>query len=490
MEIVYQIGGALLALFFIFLTYMSTKTWRWLHVTAMFLVFVASAAFCVYAAMTLKTRAAWLKLNDNLEKQVATVEEDLARTTRGDPNDVEAKTPSVFSVREALGRTIIDRGRVWRECAGAARGGTPELPLVTIQTSPPPDPNNPSPGPPKKNNIQPKTILHVFREAPTAEGSPAVPAAYVGEFRVMQATDNAVQLEPTMKLSVEQQALARAAGPTWALYEVCPVDGHEFITGDEKQRTDPLVFAARIGAPQMTPAAGQKMLQPFLRDGGPAQDSDPPENVWYEVKFTKEYEVSVDAPVVNSLDADPFNTEGQAVLERLRRHGGTPEEGGKVKFGPADGQIHTAVLDQQTAQKLIDDGYCTLERKIYRRSLTDFEREFHSINERLTELNDRMRQLSLDKKAMEDATAKAEQQRGLIEELKSKAGEDLAKATYELQQLTKYEQALSSQLAAVQTELSQLYLSNKAIAQELAKLTVELTEQIDRRTREATARVP
>jgi hypothetical protein len=482
MEIVYQIGGALLALFFIFLTYMSTKTWRWLHVTAMFLVFVASAAFCVYAAMTLKTRAAWTKLTDNLEKQVATVEDELARTTRGDPNDIEIKAPSVFSVREELGRTIIDRGRVWRGCQPAIRGG-----VIMVQTSPPPDPNNPNPAPPKKNNIQPKTILHVFREVPTGEGNPVVPAAYIGEFRVTQATDNVVQLEPTMPLSPEQQASGTAAGSTWALYEVCPVDGHEWIAGDEKQRTDPLVFAARTGAPQMSQATGQKMVQPFVRDGGPAQDNDPPENVWYEVKFTKEYEVSVDAPVVNSLDAEPFNTEGQAVLERLRRHGGTPEEGGKVKFGPGEGQIHTAVLDQQTAQKLIDDGYCTLEKKIYRRSLMDFEREFHSINERITELNDRMRQLSLDKKAMDDSTAKAEQQRALVEELKTKAGEDLAKAKYELAELTKYEQALSTRLAAVQNELSQLYLSNKAIAQELAKLTADLTEQIDRRTREATA---
>jgi len=485
MEIVYQIGGALLALFFIFLTYMNTKTWRCLHVTVMFLVFVASATFCVYAAMTVKTRAAWMKLNDNLEKQVATVEDELAKVSRGDPNDVEVKTPSVFSVREELGRTIIDRGRVWRGCVPAIRGG-----VIMVQTSPPPDPNNPNPGPPKKNNIQQKTILHVFREVPTGEGNPVVPAAYIGEFRVTQATDNAVQLEPTMPLSPEQQAVGTAAGSTWALYEVCPVDGHEWITGDEKQRTELLVNAARNGAPQMSPATGQKMLQPYLRDGQPAQDTDPPENIWYEVKFDKEYEVSVDAPVVNSLDADPFNTEGQAVLERLRRHGGPPGEEGKVKFGPKEGEIHTAVLDQQTAQKLIDDGVCTLERKIYRRSLTDYERKFHSISERVVELNDRMRQLTLDNKAMQEATAKAEQHRVLVEELKAKAGDDLAKAQYELAELTKYEQALSGRLTAVQNELSQLYLSNKAIAQELAKLTVELTEQIDRRTREATARVP
>ena len=45
--IIFQVLGAVIALFVIFLTYMSTKTWRWVHVTFMFLVFVASVAFCI-----------------------------------------------------------------------------------------------------------------------------------------------------------------------------------------------------------------------------------------------------------------------------------------------------------------------------------------------------------------------------------------------------------------------------------------------------------
>src|SRR2546429_5514277 len=100
--IIFQVLGALIALFVIFLTYMNTKTWRWVHVTFVFLVFVASVTFCVYAAMTLKTRAKWVKDHDALEKRLATTEEDVERVTRGDTKDVENKTPSVFSVRESL----------------------------------------------------------------------------------------------------------------------------------------------------------------------------------------------------------------------------------------------------------------------------------------------------------------------------------------------------------------------------------------------------
>ena len=96
--IIFQVLAALLALFFIFLTYMNTKTWRWVHVTMMFMVFGASIAFCFYAAMTLKTREAWLKTFDELTRDVETTSDQLALVSYGDPKDVENKTPSVASL--------------------------------------------------------------------------------------------------------------------------------------------------------------------------------------------------------------------------------------------------------------------------------------------------------------------------------------------------------------------------------------------------------
>jgi hypothetical protein len=482
--IIFQVLGALLALFAIFLTYMNTKTWRWVHVTFTFLVFIASVAFCVFAAETLKTRFNWIKLHDDLEKRLATAEEDLERTTRGDPTDVEGKKPSVYSVREELGRTVLDRGRVWRGCE---RNFDPRTWIAQVRTSPPPDPNNPAAGPVKKNNIQPKTILHAFLELQKSAEGPALPAAYIGEFMATAVTDNTVTLAPTTFLLPEQVAAGQAAG-TWALYETCPVDGHDWFTGDEKQRLEPLADAA--GLERWTPDQINRIATPYLRDGTQATDNDPPENVWWEVKFDQEYEVAVDAPVVNSVDVEPFNTEGQAVLERLRRKGGTTENAGKVKFGPKEGQIQTAVLDQNTAQDLIDKKIATLVKKIYRRTLTDYEREFHAVNERMVEINTRLRQLDLDNKAMLAATEKAQQQQALVEELKGKVMEDISKVKYEVAELQRYAGALSTQLDTTQTELSQLYRANKAVGRELARLTAELTEQINRRTREATARTP
>lgn len=57
--------------------------------------------------MTLKTRTAWIKLHDSLEKQLATTQVELQKVSRGDLNDVEDKTPSVLSLREDSHRPII-----------------------------------------------------------------------------------------------------------------------------------------------------------------------------------------------------------------------------------------------------------------------------------------------------------------------------------------------------------------------------------------------
>jgi hypothetical protein len=485
--IIFQGLGALAALFFIFLTYMSTKTWRWMHVTATFFVFAATIAFCVYAAMTLKTRANWIKFHDKLEAEVAKAETELEKATQGDPKDVEGKELSVLSLREELARLTIDRGRVWRGCIPA--GVDQRTGAITLRTTPPEDPNNPAPaGAKKKNNIAVKTVLHAFREAQESPESPMVPASYIGEFSAIAVTDDTVTLKETMLLAPEQVAAGRAQA-TWSLYEVCPVDGHEWFDGNDEQRGKPLANAAGLDRVQLDP----RLINSYLQDGKEVENEAnvPPENLWYEVKFEQEYEVPVDAPIVSSLDAEPFNTEGQAVLARLRREKGNAEQIGKVMFGPKEGQISTAVLDKATAQSLIDRGIATLVGKpIYRRKLTDYERKFHSINERLNELNGRIAQTKLDDAAMLASTQKADQQRALVEELKAKVVADLERAKNDAAELEKYTTALAGQVNTVQNELSQLYRANKALGRELAQLTAQLTEEINRRTREATALTP
>jgi len=481
--IIFQVLAALVALFFIFLTYMNTKTWRWLHVTMTFFVFGAAVAFCFYAAMALKTRAAWIKLHADLEKQVANTEEQLQLVTHGEPKDIENKQASIASLREKLGRTIIDRGRIWRGCL--PQTFDQQTGVAGLLTSPAPDPNLPPP-PVKKNNIAVKTILFVFREAALPDGV-RVPAAYIGEFEVTAATDTAVTMSPRVPLTREQIAAGGGPPVTWVLYETCPVDGHNWFAGLDAQSLGTLIPQQLTGIPNND---YQKLIQSYTRDGQQAEANDPPENVWIEVKFLKEYKVPVDAAAAaTSVDSNPFNDQGEATLERLRRaNPGQPAE--SVTFGPALTQVNTAVLDQATAEKLVADGICQKVRPIFRRRLTDYELRFHTIHLRMHDINDRGRRITLDNLALAASTNQANAQSMLVEELKTKLTDDLTKAKFEQAKVGKYIASLNTQLAAVQARLSELYKSNKAISRQLAKQNEDLTKEIERRSREATAKSP
>jgi hypothetical protein len=471
--IIFQVVGGLLALFFIFLTYMNTKSWRWVHVTFMFLVFAATIAFSIYAAMTLKTRNAWVGLHDKTEKQVDELTVQIQRATRGDPKDPSA--PSLVSARAKLAETVIDRGRVWRGAIPSFAGG-----VITVATTPPPDPNLPAPPPAKKNNIQPKTVLHAFREGQIqgADGTPiVVPVAYIGEFEVTAATDNSVTLVPTMPPDQQAAGPGQNYLPSWTLYENMPVDGHQWFDGTDEERQAVL--------PKIIPPP---VLQSYLRDGREANANDPPEHVWSEVKFVKDYEVAVDASAA-TIESEQFNSEGQAVTPRLQRKG-EGEDAGKVKFGPEPPRIPTAILDKQTAEELRANGIVEIVKSIYRRPLSDYERKLHGINDRVVELTGRLRQLDMDNKALLASTEKANEQSKLVEELKVKATDDLQKTVYERDEMRKYVAALTDRLTSVQTELSQLYRSNKVIAKEMAELNARITEDIDRRARQATAMRP
>jgi peptidoglycan hydrolase CwlO-like protein len=111
----------------------------------------------------------------------------------------------------------------------------------------------------------------------------------------------------------------------------------------------------------------------------------------------------------------------------------------------------------------------------------------HAINARMIEIAGHLRTITVDKAAIEASTAKALEQEKVLQELKMKLDGDLAKVKFERDELSSYSEALATRLATVQGQLSQLYRSNKALSRELAETTARLTEEIDRRTKAATA---
>lgn len=68
--LIVQIVLGLLFVFFCVLTYFCTKTWRTLHVVALFLTFVMTFVLVVMACLTLKTHATWKRRYDSLQTQL------------------------------------------------------------------------------------------------------------------------------------------------------------------------------------------------------------------------------------------------------------------------------------------------------------------------------------------------------------------------------------------------------------------------------------
>src|SRR4051812_21305239 len=110
--VIVQILAVVAILFFCFITYMNTKTWRATHVTFLFLVFGAAMTFSVYASLILKTRKAWQKITKELVEREEKDEENVKLVIGG-----TSAAPGLVAWREALRREMIDRGRVWRDCA-------------------------------------------------------------------------------------------------------------------------------------------------------------------------------------------------------------------------------------------------------------------------------------------------------------------------------------------------------------------------------------
>lgn len=510
--IIFQVLGVLLVLFFGFITYMNTKTWKWVHVTFLVLVFLAIPAFGVYAAMTLKTRKAWMTLAQKLDTEVEAAKNRVQLLQHGEPNDVKREKDSVVSKGEELSRMILDRGRVWRNLrpSGAAAGTItlsvpvanapaaaapapapmpmdPVAPMDPNAQPMPMDPNaqpmaQPAPAAPAAapgggHSLSKKIVVYAFKDVDSGMGF-LVPQFFLGEFVVTDAGPDTVTLAPTMKLSPEQEAQINQAQSTWSLYETAPIDTYELFAGLDAAAVSQFFPQAETGLSNEAYAA---FINTIVMDGQRAPENTPPENLWAEVKFTKAHKEEVDAaplPANELPGVELFDKDGKAQASRLHR-----KESDLSEFKPGD----TAVMPKERADELVAQGIAEVTQTIFRRNLVDFAARLLTINRRVREIDGNMRQVMRDIDTLKAANAKAEEQIALETEYKRQLDEDLAKVTFERDGLVSYGTSLHGELTATNGQIRQLYASNKALNEELRLLTANASDEADRRTREATA---
>jgi hypothetical protein len=490
--IIYQVVGGLLVLFFFYLTYMFTKTWRWLQTTMAFLVFAASIFLCVYAAMTVRAHTGWKTLAWQQQNQLATLQAEREKLLYGDLLAAVQTEPSLQTLNAQLGRILLDRGRVWKNCSPSAPGG--QGGAITVSTGDEP------------NRISEQMILYGFVEAPAPPESgllpeTRVPRFYLAEFTVTAVTDNSVSLLPTTPLTAsERNAIDEGlrSGLTWSLYETMPVDGHPYFTTnplDEPNwslpaseapvfgNIDPQMIARTFEPFQPRPDnqaavdAYQRMLQPYLRDGMLAnQETDSPENVWVKVEFLKPHSVDVDSDAILGavISSQNFFDRGRANVPLLQR-------GSDVEFVRGDvGVFPLADANQLIAQELAE-----LQEFIFVRHLSNYDFAFREISQRRTRLNEEVVGVTRDTAAVTESNRRTIAQIQFREEDKAKLESDLAKFQDEDAKITAYASTMQQAWQSKRRELSTLYRRNTQLARELERIEQELKSEIDKRTLEA-----
>jgi hypothetical protein len=257
---------------------------------------------------------------------------------------------------------------------------------------------------------------------------------------------------------------------------------HEAFAFTPETRRQELEKLFPPGNFNFAPEAYNRMFIQYLRDGMPAEDTDPPENVWIKVEFLREHEIIVDAEVALSPINEQLFNQGQAQVPRLQR-------GEPVKFKAGD----TALFDSQTANSLMDNRIAKLgegQARIFRRQLHSYENAFATITRRLQEIAAEITRVERHLAELQAANEKALAQITLQEAEKAMLLADVAKVKHEGTEVGKYRETLQNKLAETRSELSRLYKENLQLGQELKAVSDRLTDEIDRRTREATASAP
>jgi hypothetical protein len=488
--LIFQIVGVMLILFFIFLTYMNSKTWKIVHVLMLFLVFGATIASAIYASLALKTQKAWRSTYEKLEAQLLAAKQEGQDLLIGDPNVVKdwqsSDTDTFLTARGELNRFLMDGGRIWRHCTKTAVAGT----TVTLNTVPPNTPQDQA----RPNRIVEKMVLYAFLESPNPDGI-SVPVAYLGEFEATAVTDSTVTLQPLRPLPPAlEQAVAQSNAP-WALYEMMPLDSH-VVFPETRSDADHLFGSLdeqklrNLWMPNSGTPTYENLVAEILKDGTKASAEDEarfPERIFFRVKFLKNHEVEVDSGDVQGvLNSMYFDRNGRAVVQRLRR--GSPDQPEAAKF-----EIDSiAVFDKATADQLVADGIVEKIDSVYVRKLNDFEYEFHQIYSRMAQLDEVIRNVQRDTAKIVAADDQTNEQIRFRQKEKAGLETDLVGFQKERDLVTAYAQQLEQKWTTMREGLSAMYNANLLMDAELAERSRKLTEEIDRRTAEATstAQVP
>jgi len=402
-------------------------------------IFLATLGFCYLGMRTLKTQDFWRSLAQKYEEKIKTTEKEIfdLEYANVDEDDQEAIKQIVAKDSEGkeillgikqlsheLAKLDIGRGRIWSYCGPQQVSPTGGIAVQTNEES--------SDGP----VIAPKSIVHVFEERDVAEDG-----RYLGEFRVENATEQQVVMEPTRKLTPEEikaiQDSQATPNMSWAIYEKMPVDSPETFAGMNEDQLTALLIKPNKNPPQ--PEVDEILLS------------------------------RIDELVA---DGKPVGPESDAPAERF--------SSSEKTFLPDYVTLPDDIIDEVES-----DG-----TNYFFRPLRDYSALFEMYDRRRIELHDSNEATVRDGQLVQGALADAEKQKALRTREKAMLDQDRSQIERERDVVAKHQQELQRRVSLIQQDNERIKQTNKAMAGQLAKIQLSTARHINERTRRMVQSTP
>ena len=189
---------------------LASKTWHWLNIVSLVLVFILGTTTITGLARVFKLRTVAIKkYQDQVEAyERATAEAD--KMIYGDPTSITYDPGSLRYTVEKLNRQLQGQGRAWSGGKITAEGDDRVFTFPTPRT-------------PEIIESQPlkEVVLHAFVELPALKGVPPLASRYIGSVRVVDESSENLRLQFVAPADVKEWTEPTG---TWKLYEKMPLD--------------------------------------------------------------------------------------------------------------------------------------------------------------------------------------------------------------------------------------------------------------------------
>ncbi len=479
---------------------MSRTIWRVPQLIVVGLILVSSTLFLWMTARTLQTQWNWQREINEYHQQIDVTEKGIQSTEKGNPQPklegIEQLHKDIVCLNRELTVALAGRGRVWHNVARVGQFDPATQKFIGRL-----DDNSPA-------GIEPKMLLYAFDESDREKGG-----QYLGEFVVTAVKDTRIEMVPAVKLlQSEANAIANSKGP-WAFYEIMPSDDHTSLAlnlpaveADSSCQAVVEQTQIKLDANQLRallPSNPENRKDPafeaiyneYARDGTPYQDNDPPDHVWWRVKFLKEYSAEDAAAPAAPQPNVPLG-------------GAAAEAAAARSFKPGD----THLFDQPTAQDLIDKGIVELDKtapdkgKVYVRPLRNYAQLFRAAYRQRDRLAADVEDLTTQQKKIADAAKSVYADIDAAKTEQADLKYDLDHVTAQLKVVTDFVSAIEARYkeevvdeagqkklvrsGQVWDQIKLTFASNLALAAELDKLEHQLYDTISRRHPQGQASAP